>query len=554
MGSFGRLFQGIKGNFVWLIIVSVGTTAILGLIATSSLDDLKENAHRIQTVRLVRLLNLVALRKSTSDAIRLCWSAVAMTEDPKIAKEKIIAANEMIQKSDELEKINNENINPLFREKFNQAIGFWKTIEHSAKLGLAEVEKGNAKEAKAHFVVVAAEAPKMTADLEEILSGSTALIQEDVLQTDRTASRSFTIMLGLVIAGGLALIVIGILFSVRLTRNLTRITSSLRRNGGQVLQASEQLSGASQALSSGSVESASSLEETVSALEEISSTVKMNADNSREAASLSEAASKTANLGESEIQSLIQSMNEIAKGSRQIEEIINVIDDIAFQTNLLALNAAVEAARAGEQGKGFAVVADAVRNLAQRSATSAKDISNLIRLSVEKTDRGAKVADSSGTVLREIVSSVQKVSDLINEIATASQEQSRGISQISKAMNELDHTTQQNAASAEEVASSSEELSAQATMMQKEVTDMEVLLLGQVHHNTGHVDSVAAASDSASSFELKSIAKSHSKKGVSPKMRVVHNSQQPKTKSKAEEMIPFDDLEPAKKVGTTDGF
>ena len=271
--------------------------------------------------------------------------------------------------------------------------------------------------------------------------------------------------------------------------------------------------------------------------------VKLNADNAKEASSLSQASRKSAEDGESEIRNLIGAMTDISKSSKKIEEIINVIDDIAFQTNLLALNAAVEAARAGEQGKGFAVVAEAVRNLAQRSASAAKDITVLIKDSVEQISNGSKIADQSGEVLKNIVNSVKKVSDLNNEIASASAEQSNGISQISKAMNELDQATQRNASSAEETAASSEEMSSQALELQ------------------GLVGQLGSVIDGGSSGPLPEAAS----RIEQPRYNVVPMKKASETRPKASKpskkstsatnVIPFDDDEPQNgKVGTTDGF
>jgi methyl-accepting chemotaxis protein len=172
-------------------------------------------------------------------------------------------------------------------------------------------------------------------------------------------------------------------------------------------------------------------------------------------------------------------MTEISDSSKKIEDIINVIDDIAFQTNLLALNAAVEAARAGEQGKGFAVVAEAVRALAQRSAVAAKDISSLIKENVSKSDQGAEIANASDKVFKSILESVRKVAELNSEIATGSQEQANGIQQISQAMSQLDQASQGNAASAEEVASSSEEMSAQARILVNLVMELQNIVSGR---------------------------------------------------------------------------
>ncbi|WP_413587194.1 methyl-accepting chemotaxis protein [Bdellovibrio sp. HCB274] len=266
--------------------------------------------------------------------------------------------------------------------------------------------------------------------------------------------------------------------AARMSSSVASIASRLSTSSSSVASAVEQLSEASNSLSQSSTEAAASLEETVAALEELTSMVQMNSDNAKQAAGLSASSRQAAETGENDIKNLITAMNEISQSSKKIEEIISVIDDIAFQTNLLALNAAVEAARAGEQGKGFAVVAEAVRALAQRSATSAKDISSLIKDSVSQIDRGSVIADESGAVLANIVSSIKKVSDLNNEIAAASSEQTTGIQQISKAMNQLDQSSQSNAASSEEIAATGGEINGLAQTAQDLTVELNKLVLG----------------------------------------------------------------------------
>lgn len=263
--------------------------------------------------------------------------------------------------------------------------------------------------------------------------------------------------------GSIAIMIIGLsltmyLASRALRDGIRQQTEALTESYSQIRLLITNLSGASSELSAASTESAASLEETVASLEEFSSMIKLNAENAKSASELSNISKTAAEEGSSEINVLMKSMSEIVTSSKKMEEIISVINDIAFQTNLLALNAAVEAARAGEQGKGFAVVADAVRSLAQRSATSAKEISDLISASVEQIEQGQNVAQSSSTVLKKIVDSVNKVASLNDEIATASVEQSNGVNQISQAMNQLDHVTQSNAASSSTISSAAAEL------------------------------------------------------------------------------------------------
>jgi methyl-accepting chemotaxis protein len=325
------------------------------------------------------------------------------------------------------------------------------------------------------------------------------------------------------------------------SRSVASIADRLTSAGGNVASSVEQLNEAGNSLSQSSTEAAASLEETVAALEELSSMVQMNSDNAKQAAALSISSREAAETGENEIKNLITSMTEISQSSKKIEEIISVIDDIAFQTNLLALNAAVEAARAGEQGKGFAVVAEAVRALAQRSASSAKDISSLIKDSVSQIENGSDIADKSGTVLSNIVNSIKKVSDLNNEIAAASSEQTTGIQQISKAMNQLDQASQSNAASAEEIAATSGEINNLAVTALNLTIELNNVVLGQNSDMT---------SNPAPTATHKAAPTAKKKNNVVPLRSAAPAKHKASTPS---EMIPFEDDHRAK-VGTTDGF
>ncbi|QDK47384.1 hypothetical protein DOM22_05750 [Bdellovibrio sp. ZAP7] len=289
---------------------------------------------------------------------------------------------------------------------------------------------------------------------------------------------SNTLIMVIVIGGTLFGSIFGFLFSSALATTLNRISDDIYGAAAQTASGGTQLASASVQLSTGATEAAASLEETVASIEELSSMVKLNTSHAQEANQLSQSSRDSAEKGANEIEQLITAMNAIAEGSKKIEEIIHVIDDIAFQTNLLALNAAVEAARAGEQGKGFAVVAEAVRALAQKSAESAKGINSLIKDNVEKSERGAVIAGNSGAVLKQILTSVKKVADLNGEISAGSHEQSTGLEQITKAMNQLDQATQGNAASSEEVAASSEEMSAQANTLSSLVGELRLLVHG----------------------------------------------------------------------------
>lgn len=243
---------------------------------------------------------------------------------------------------------------------------------------------------------------------------------------------------------------------------LRNIVDQVMESTGNIDVAAKEISQGNQDLSQRTEEQASSLEETASSMEEMTSTVKQNADNAQESNQLATAAREKAERGGTIAKQVVKAMGDIKSSSSEISDIITVIDEIAFQTNLLALNAAVEAARAGEHGRGFGVVAAEVRNLAQRSASAAKDIKKLIKNSTEKVEHGTKLVDESTETLDDIISAVKTVTDKIAEIAAASEQQSAGIDEINKAVTQLDEVTQQNAALVEEAAAAAESLDEQS--------------------------------------------------------------------------------------------
>ncbi|WP_426087063.1 methyl-accepting chemotaxis protein [Janthinobacterium sp. PSPC1-1] len=246
---------------------------------------------------------------------------------------------------------------------------------------------------------------------------------------------------------------------------LIGIVGEVRGGTDTIATASAQIAVGTMDLSSRTEQQASSLEETASSMEELTAAVKQNADNALAARSLASAASAVAVKGGAVVSEVVQTMGSINDSSRKIADIIGVIDGIAFQTNILALNAAVEAARAGEQGRGFAVVATEVRNLAQRSASAAKEIKGLIDDSVDKVGAGSKLVDQAGATMQDVVDSVQRLSAIIGEITDASEEQRLGIEQVNEAISQMDQVTQQNAALVEEAAAAANAMQDQAAQL-----------------------------------------------------------------------------------------
>ncbi len=252
--------------------------------------------------------------------------------------------------------------------------------------------------------------------------------------------------------------------------SLSRVVMEVRANAEGVATASGEIAQGNLDLSGRTEEQAASLEETASSMEQLTATVRHNTDNARQASTLAGTASGVAQRGGDVVGRVVETMQEISSSSAKMSEIIAVIEGIAFQTNILALNAAVEAARAGEQGRGFAVVAGEVRTLAQRSATAAKEIKDLIGDSMSRVDAGSKLVEEAGRTINEVVGAVKRVTDIVGEISSASAEQSTGIEQVSQAVSQMDQVTQQNAALVEEASAAAHSMAQQARALRETVS------------------------------------------------------------------------------------
>lgn len=549
-GKLGSWFNGLRGKLFLSAMLPVLAFAVLTGISLTSMSHLGDMLTDAYTDVIPNMDGLGRIGMQRARIGYFIWASLANNHDKKSRDNFIKKAKEAFAdfkegqayyESTRLDEEEQKNYAKA-REVKEQ---FYTLTENM----IAGLEKNTPEDdAKVHTAMNGGEWHILALHTQAAIATNMELynkrsFENNKLQKER---RAFETQLLLLIAGFCATAMFGLLMWIayRVSNTVSGIASGLDESGSQVASAITQLSAAGQTLSEASTEAAASLEETVASLEEMSSMVKMNSDNAKQAAALSQSSKDAAEHGQQEIHHLIESMRDISSSSKKIEEIISVIDDIAFQTNLLALNASVEAARAGEHGKGFAVVAEAVRTLAQRSAVAAKDINGLIKESVEKVEKGSTIADRSGEVLSNIVNSVKKVADLNNEISAASGEQTTGIQQISRAMNQLDQSSQSNAASSEEVAASAEEINAQALNMKKMVEHLNAVILGASDgptvKPTGH-KTVAKKEAKVLSFQ----EKKSSDKAVRP---VGKKSQA------ASSVIPFDDDGPTRKVGTTDGF
>ncbi|GGC23182.1 hypothetical protein GCM10011400_06820 [Paraburkholderia caffeinilytica] len=265
----------------------------------------------------------------------------------------------------------------------------------------------------------------------------------------------------------------------KMDHQLSNTVRGIKVSTESVAVASREIASGNTDLSARTEEQAASLEETAASMTQLTETVKQNADNARQANALATNATDMADTGNDSVQAMVGTIGQISSSSSKISEITSVIEGIAFQTNILALNAAVEAARAGEQGRGFAVVASEVRSLAQRSATAAKEIKELISSSVTTIQDGAKQAAEVSATMGQVKHAIKQVSDIVGEIAAASEEQSRGIEQVNQAVGQMDEVTQQNAALVEQAAAAAQSLEEQATRLKEAVSVFRIADTGQ---------------------------------------------------------------------------
>ena len=554
--SIGSWTKGIKGRLLFVAVfpfIAFGIIFFFTFSGLNKISALVESAHN-DILPNVSILDDMLLSQNRF-GYRV-WEGISNADErAEVTKEAQASLNLFKQAFEEYQKT---SFDPEEEQLFSSVKESFPLYISTAEKIIAGLTTNTPDSVESSKTLLDQDLHHISAKLEAFIEKATSNYDKraarESAQFDHDRKQIINLMIAVTLCAGLAILALQMLTGAKISKSVGGIAERLQSSGSRVVESVQQMSEAGNGLSQNATQAAASLEETVAALEEMSSMVQMNSDNAKQAAALAVSSRDAAEKGEAEIKSLIMSMAEISGSSKKIEEIITVIDDIAFQTNLLALNAAVEAARAGEQGRGFAVVAEAVRALAQRSASSAKDISTLIKNSVGQVERGSKIADQSGEVLGTIVTSIKKVSDLNNEIAAASSEQTTGIQQISKAMNQLDQTSQSNAASAEEIAATSAEINSLANISQ----DLTVELNREV---LGLADVTAEEAKREPKMELKkaplhkaSAAKASA--GLSKTAKVLpmtKKSQLAAQKAAAEETIPFDD-EPRAKVGTTEGF
>lgn len=479
-------FRGIRVRMIILLSVS-----LLGVFALTAANHwfTKKTENAMKEVTEIRVPSIQGLEQMSEGQASVALRLMQAIEEqsPNIRTSQLNIAK---MKLDQIRKgwVLYEPLpqTPDEKVEWDLLVPLWKNWEAQAEKVLNMIESNHVPEAialyKGEFTKSydpSAGALTKVLDINYKISGE----QRIAALTAASDSNIYSSIIGVIS------VCVTLFFGIRLTNSLVGLLShlsiSITRSGEEIGNASQALSRASQSVASGSTEAASSLQETVASMEEMSGKVVTNAKNAVDAAAVSDNCQKVAIDGQEDVKGLITSMEQISKGSKEMEDIINVIDDIAFQTNLLALNAAVEAARAGEQGKGFAVVAEAVRSLAQRSSTAAKEISSKISDSVGKIEKGTRIAATTSEIFIKIADQIQKVAIMNSDISKGSNEQSAGLSHINKAMNELDQSVQQNAAASEELAASSDGLSDQVQLLEKMMFELKVFVNGENAQDSG---------------------------------------------------------------------
>ncbi|WP_409159863.1 methyl-accepting chemotaxis protein [Pectobacterium sp. B2J-2] len=511
-----RLGTMLGTGFTFVIIVG----CLVALFGRMQLSELGGNIQLLSQIRLTNLLQMQDVKDNVNTISRAVRNIALMDNHHEMEQEHQRIESLQEQNLEILEALYTRAVSPEAREHVQNLMSlspaYREALNKAINLGLS----GQSEAArKMIFTEMRDTQDDVFKALDEMIAVQKNLTVETADTSDRQATNAGTLML---IAAGLAAL-LGALIAWSITRRIKKqlggepvyaveiaqqvaqgnlalaieltpgdnrsvlaamaqMRDSLSQTVDQVRQSSESIATGANQIATGNTdlsqrteEQASNLQETAASMEQMNTTIKQNTDTVNLASELAQSASTTASKGGDVVNNVVTTMEDITASSHKIGDIIGVIDGIAFQTNILALNAAVEAARAGEQGRGFAVVAGEVRSLAQRSASAAKEIKELIEESVAKVEAGSLLVNDAGVTMGEIVKQVHRVAELLNEIGVTTREQSQGISQVNDAVNQLDAVTQQNAALVEESATAADSLSEQARRL---VELMSVFRLG----------------------------------------------------------------------------
>jgi methyl-accepting chemotaxis protein len=465
----GRLALGFSIMVLLMVIVS--------FFGYGSTKNIQQKLDEIFSGRLPSIDYLIEADRDLQQLLVAERSMIFSDADSEVFKQLVQEYETKLKQSEErwekYKALANTKEERAVIPKYEKAREDWKAISRK----LVDGRKEDTREGRRLAIDLSLGSAKkgfeeMRAYLDELQKINLNIAQQAHQSATATYERTIATLLTISAIGIFAGLFLMWAIGRGVTRPLNAVIQGLTEGAQAVLSASSQVSQASQQVAQGSGEQASGIEETSSSLEEIASMTKQNASNAGEANGLMSEVSGLVNRGKESMDRMNAAIEEIKRSSDSTSKIVKTIDEIAFQTNLLALNAAVEAARAGDAGKGFAVVAEEVRNLAQRAGEAARNTAALIEGSVKNADQGVSVASETAKALTEVTTSVQKVSELVSEIAAASKEQAQGIEQVATAVAQMNQVTQANAANSEESASASEELNAQVEQVNSIIREL----------------------------------------------------------------------------------
>ncbi len=474
----------LKFKLIGAFLLIVSCLPIIGGIGLYFSKQTSKKYARIVQMNVSGAETFEALRQSLKDLVQYTiWQA--LPENTKVEFEKATEKIQMAKK--------------IFENGSSQLLDDSATLQDKAEVDVLSKKWSSLVLLSEKVSKLAAENdPKNSFEMLKILRTSFNSAAEDysdnlsilaesrnkridgyVADTENLNRTGFWINLGIVISGFLLALALGIQFASSLAKNLNTVAGKLSAEADEMNLHSEQISESSSNVSGMVSNSAASLVQISGTFDEITNVFKRSSKNAEQAVALAEASATSAQVGESNMIGLFQSMKEISTSSNKISSIVSLIDGISFQTNLLALNAAVEAARAGENGKGFAVVADAVRSLAQKSAGAVKDIEVIINEIMEKISLGTLQVDKSGVAIKNILQSVEKVSKISVDISSEIKQQVLGIDQVNSALKVIDGSTQNTARSAHEMTNSANLMSKQAVELNDQSNLLRLIIAGE---------------------------------------------------------------------------